>query len=95
MQVEGYLFLSIERTRIVFIGDKLQLEEAFDWNALLRFNCLDQFLQEFNPVPTREGQLPGWRIDIDSDRLKTWLGSCETRFPVAEKASSDSDTKHG
>jgi hypothetical protein len=71
--VAGWLFLNLERTRLIFIADGLEVEEHFDWNNLLEHGCFDEFVKHFDASPTKEGPLQGFRIDAPSAEIAKWF----------------------
>jgi hypothetical protein len=74
--VSGWLFLNLERTRLVFVADALEVEETFEWNLLLHGDCLDRFIQKFSARPTSEGPLQGYRIDAPRKAVHELLADC-------------------
>jgi hypothetical protein len=75
--VSGWLFLNLERTRLVFVADALEVEESFEWNLLLHGDCLERFIFKFAARPTTEGPLQGYRVDASRQQIKHWLADCK------------------
>ena len=75
-KISGWLFFNLERTRLVFVADGLEVEEHFDWDVLLHGDCLDNFVRATKAVPTKEGPLKGYRIDVPLLDVRKWLEEC-------------------
>jgi hypothetical protein len=74
--VSGWLFLNLERTRLVFVADELQVVETFEWDLLLHGDCLERFVATFSASPTTEGPLQGYRVDASRKSVKAFLSDC-------------------
>jgi hypothetical protein len=84
--VSGWLFLNLERTRLVFVADELEVQkEAFNWNLLLHGDCLERFLEKYEARPTSEGPLQGYRIDVPLSAVKQCLRDCAGHHEQAQK----------
>jgi hypothetical protein len=71
--VAGWLFLNLERTRMVFVADELHVEDGIDWDLLLKDDYLQRFVKHFKACPTSEGPLQGYRIDAPRAVVHKWL----------------------
>lgn len=86
MKIKGWIFFNLDRSNLAFVADEIELTQPLPWKLLLDSRRFGEFMQQFKPVPTKEGSLPGWKIEADIDDLHHWFNQ---RTQLAHRDEQD------
>jgi hypothetical protein len=75
MTCQGWLFFNHQNTSAVFIPDSDAYidQKQWNWAVLLNSNLKAKFVEQFKPKASTGDALPGFYVDADSTKVRTWL----------------------